>query len=116
MRSTGQVGPAWTMPWMPVPGWAAGVPQAATIRARAIDTIRNVIDNLVDYDAGVFEKFRPVQSPLRPEVGFPSASTDCWATWFATGDPSPGKTTTGVPTGAQLKRILTAESGTWMQP
>ena len=48
MRSTGQVGPAWTMPWMPVPGWAAGVPQAATIRARAIDTIRNVIDNLED--------------------------------------------------------------------
>src|SRR5207249_11219429 len=72
MRSTGQVGPAWTMPWMPVPGWAAGVPQAATVRARAIDTIRNVIDNLVDYDAGVFEKFRRVSRPVVPRSDSPA--------------------------------------------
>src|SRR5438552_5432753 len=72
MRSTGQVGPACTVPWIPLPGWPAGVPQAAIVRARANDTMRDVIKDLEDYDAGAPEKFRPVSRPARPRSGSPA--------------------------------------------
>src|SRR5438876_12035316 len=57
---------------MPVPGWAAGVPQAATISARATDMMRDAIDNLEDYDAGAVKKFRPVSRPAVPRSDSPA--------------------------------------------
>src|SRR2546421_10832258 len=58
----------------------------------------------------------PVQAPRTPPIGLPIASTDCCWAWLATGDPSPGYTTTGVPAGAHSNSAFTAASGTWMHP
>src|SRR2546428_5280520 len=68
MRSTGQVGPACTVPWIPVPGCAAGVPQAAIVSARANDTMRDVIEDLEDYDAGPAKKYRRPGGCSRPSL------------------------------------------------
>src|SRR4030081_1493139 len=61
IRSTGQLGPDWTTPWIPLPdgaGDAAGVPQAASSTVTSSDASVRFIRGLVGYDAQGTEKFR----------------------------------------------------------
>ena len=57
IRSTGQVGPTSTLPWIPVPGCAAGAPQAANSSPIAPDTISRFIQSLHAYDADAGKRF-----------------------------------------------------------
>src|SRR5436190_22588730 len=49
-------------------------------------------------------------------MGLPLLSVVIWDSWFETGDPSYGSTSTGVPTPAQAYTQPARACGTWMQP
>ena len=51
-----------------------------------------------------------------PEKGTPWSFVVIWESWFATEDPSPGYTITGIPTSAQLYIHWALSAGRWMQP
>jgi hypothetical protein len=69
-----------------------------------------------DYDADGTEKFRPRSGAADAADRVAHRVGRLLERLLATGKPSPGYTTTGVPMGTQAKSVLMAASGRWIQP